>query len=41
MTEIEKFYNSFNQEVATLQLSEENGESQEQEENDKLEDGRK
>ncbi|GFI39535.1 hypothetical protein IMSAG025_00212 [Muribaculaceae bacterium] len=30
MTEIEKFYNSFNQEVATLQLSEENGESQEQ-----------
>lgn len=30
MTEIEKFYDSFKQEVATLQLSEENGETQEQ-----------
>ena len=30
MTEIEKFYNSFNQEVATLQLSEGNGGRQEQ-----------
>ena len=30
MTEIEKFYNSFKNEISSLQLAEENGESQEQ-----------